>query len=160
MAWQLPDIFDGLAADDASAVMALGFSTRLQTGSVLFDLGSPADHLYVVERGRINLTLPMEVAGRHQDVLVEERLPGQMLGWSALVPPHRFTLKAIAPLESELITYSGIRLLEHFASKPAVGLQVMRNVAAVVGQRLQVVQAMWLREVQRAVGQRYAGDRM
>ena len=56
----------------------------------------PADWL-----GQLRQRTPMDVGGVHQDVLVEERLPGQMLGWSALIPPHRFTLKAIAPLESE-----------------------------------------------------------
>jgi hypothetical protein len=42
-------------------------------------------------------------------------------------------------------------LLEHFAARPALGYAVALNVAAIVGQRLQVFQAMWLREIQRVV---------
>jgi hypothetical protein len=60
-------------------------------------------------------------------------------------------LKATAPLETELIALPRSALLEHFAARPAVGYAVTRNLAAVVGQRLQVFQAMWLREVQRVV---------
>ena len=45
-------------------------------------------------------------------------------------------------------------LLEHFASHPFVGYAITRNLAGVIGQRLQVFQAMWLREMQRMVQQR------
>lgn len=150
------EILEGLRAEDAAAVLALARRTTLATGATLFDLGSEADALYVVERGRITLTLPMEIGGCRQDVLVEERMPGQMLGWSALVPPHRFTLKAVAPLESELLVFPRAALLEYFEARPDVGYQVTRNVSAVIGQRLQVLQAMWLREVRRVVELRFA----
>lgn len=156
MATHRPEILEGLTAEDAAAVMALARRTTLASGATLFDLGSDADALYVVERGRISLTLPMEIGGRQQDVLVEERMPGQMLGWSALVPPHRFTLKAIAPLESELLVFPRTALLDYFETRPDVGYQVTRNLSAVIGHRLQVLQAMWLREVRRIVELRYA----
>ncbi len=58
----------------------------LLSGAVLFQLGADADQLYVIERGRVNLTLPMQVFGHEQDILVEERVAGQTLGWSALIP--------------------------------------------------------------------------
>jgi len=151
-----PEILEGLRAHDAAAVMALATRTTLASGATLFDLGSEADALYVVERGRINLTLPMEIGGQQQDVLVEERTPGQVVGWSALVPPHRFTLKATAPLESELLVFPRSALFEYFESQPEGGYQVIRNLSAVIGHRLQVLQAMWLREVRRVVELRYA----
>jgi len=42
-------------------------------------------------------------------------------------------------------------LLEHFAAHPAVGYAVSLNLAAIIGQRLQVFQAMWLREIRRVI---------
>jgi hypothetical protein len=84
-------------------------------------------------------------------VLIEERSSGQSLGWSALVPPHRFTLEASAAVDSEVLALPRDALYEHFAVCPAVGCAVMQNVSAVVGHRLHVMQAMWLREVQRVV---------
>jgi CRP-like cAMP-binding protein len=117
----------------------------------LFHLGDPADKLFVVERGRIKLTLPMQVRGREEDVLVEERTSGQVVGWSALIPPYRFTLTATAPFETRVIALSRESLRAHFAAFPAVGYVVSLNLAAVMGQRLQLFQAMWLREMQRVV---------
>ena len=105
----------------------------------------------MIERGRIVLTLPLRVAGRDEHVLIEERQAGQALGWSALIPPHRFTLKATAPLDSVVLAFPRATLLDYFAAAPAVGYAVMRNVAAVTGHRLQLFQTMWLREMQRTV---------
>jgi CRP-like cAMP-binding protein len=145
------ELLTGLEPEDAARVMALGTSVSLGAGQVLFELGAEAESLYVIERGRIVLSLPLRVAGRDEHVLIEEREAGQALGWSALIPPHRFTLRATAPLDTVVIAWPRAELLEHFAQAPAVGYVVMRNVARVTGHRLQSFQAMWLREMQRSV---------
>jgi CRP-like cAMP-binding protein len=146
-----PDLLKSLSAADADAVLALGLNMTLLSGAVLFQLGADADQLYVIDRGRVNLTLPMQVFGQEQDILVEERVAGQTLGWSALIPPHRFTLKATAQIDTELLSFPRAALLDHFAAHPRVGYAVVGNVAATVGQRLQVFQAMWLREMKRGL---------
>jgi len=146
-----PDLLKSMSAADADAVLALGLSMTLLSGAVLFQLGADADQLYVIDRGRVNLTLPMQVFGQEQDILVEERVAGQTLGWSALIPPHRFTLKATAQIDTELVAFQRGALLDHFAAHPRVGYAVLGNVAATVGQRLQVFQTMWLREMKRGL---------
>lgn len=151
-----PDLLAGLSHDEAEALLALGERVSLASSELLFRMGDEANTLYVVERGRIALTLPMQVFGQQEDVLVEERSPGQTVGWSALIPPYRFTLNARAPLETELIAFTRSALLDHFGREPVVGYIVTRNVASVIGQRLQVFQAMWLREMQRLVELRCA----
>ncbi len=150
------DLLNGLNQDEAAQVMALGSPVALRTGEVLFELGEVADRVFLVLRGRIALTLPMQIRGGEEDVLVEERLPGETLGWSGLIPPHRFTLKATAQTDGELIAFSRVALLEHFISHPEVGYSVTRNVAAVIGHRLGVFQTMWLRAMQRVVEIRYS----
>ncbi len=154
-----PDLLAGLSHDESQALLALGLRISLSSGQSLFRMGDEATTLYVVERGLIALTLPMQVLGREEDVLVEERSPGQTVGWSALIPPYRFTLNATAPLETEVLALTRSALLEHFAAWPIVGYIVTRNVASVIGQRLQVFQAMWLRQMQRLVenGASWAG---
>jgi CRP-like cAMP-binding protein len=136
--------------------MALGSRTTLPVGAVLFNLGDGADSLFVVDHGRLALTLPMKVRGKEQDVLIEERGAGETVGWSALVPPHRFTLKAIALVDSAVFGLSRTALADLFKARPGVGYVVARNVSAVVGQRLQVFQTMWLREMERVVEMSHA----
>ena len=159
MAFDQSELLHGLSTEEAQRVTALGTRIRLPSGAELFPLGGPADSLFVVERGRIALTLPMQVDQHEEDVLIEERSPGQAFGWSALIPPHRFTLKATAPLDSEVLAIRRTALLEHFGAYPAVGFIVTQNVAQVMGRRLQVFQAMWLREMQRVIEHRMQRSR-
>jgi CRP-like cAMP-binding protein len=146
------ELLNGLSPAEVEQVLALGTRLIVPVGKALFQLGDPADHLFLTERGRIRLTLPMQVRGHEEDILVEERSPGQTVGWSALIPPYRFTLSATAALfESEVIALPREALLQYFAANPAAGYKIALNLAVVIGRRLQLFQTMWLREMQRTV---------
>jgi CRP-like cAMP-binding protein len=145
------DLLTGIDTAEAERVLALGKRMVLTTGAELFHLGDAADSIYLVAHGRIRLTLPMQVRNREEDVLVEERSSGQTVGWSALIPPYRFTLTASAPLETEVIALPREALNTYFAANPETGYAVSLNLSSVIGQRLQLFQAMWLREIQRMV---------
>ena len=150
------DLLKGLAPEEAARVLALGKRVVVNTGAELFHLGDAADSIYVVARGRLRLTLPMQVRSHEEDILVEERSSGQTVGWSALIPPYRFTLTASAPLETEVIAFSREALTGYFAAHPDTGYALTLNLSCVIGHRLQLFQAMWLREIQRMVEMRCA----
>ena len=150
------DLLKGLSDHEAARILALGAPLVLAAGDVLFRLGEPAERTYLLRSGRLHLTLPVAIRGKDEDVLIEERLAGETVGWSGLIPPHRYTLKATAPVATELTSFPRSALLEHFAANPAVAHAVMRNVAAVVCHRLHVFQTMWTREMQRSVELRYS----
>ena len=150
------DLLNGLSSDEAGRVLLLARRTVLTSGAELFHLGESADSIYVIVRGRLRLTLPMDVRGHEESVLVEERVPGQTVGWSALIPPYRFTLTATAPLETEVLALSRGVLMDHFAANPSAGYAISMNLASVIGERLQLFQTMWVREVQRMVDARCA----
>ena len=147
------ELLNGLSPVEADQVLALGTRVLVPSGGFLLRLGDPADRLFLIERGRIRLTLPMLVRGSEEDILIEEKVPGETVGWSALVPPYSFTLSATAPLETEVIALSRETLCAFCESSPAVGFRIGMNLAILVGRRLQLVQAMWLREMQRTVAQ-------
>jgi len=150
------DLLKGLPPAEAESLLALGKRLGLAKSAELFHLGDPADCIYVIARGHLRLTLPMQVRSRVEDILVEERSSGETVGWSALIPPCRFTLSAAAPVETEVIALSREALHAYFAGHPATGYAVSLNLASIMGQRLQLFQAMWLREVQRMVELRCA----
>lgn len=145
------ELFRDLPSRDTERLLGSATRILLPRGTVLFALGDPADSVYIVERGHLALTLPMKVLGREENILIEQRHPGQALGWSALIPPHTFTLTATAPFDAEVLALDRQVLLDYFKAEPEAGYIVARNVAEIVGERLQVFQAMWLREMQRVV---------
>lgn len=151
------ELLNGLSSAEAKQVLTLGIRLTVPAGTSLFQLGDSADCLFLVESGRIKLTLPIRVRDRDEEILVEERGPGQAVGWSALIPPYRFTLTATADvLDAGLIALQRDVLLKHFAAYPAAGHKIALNLAIIIGHRLQMFQTMWLREVQRAVEVRSA----
>jgi CRP-like cAMP-binding protein len=152
------ELLNGLSSAEAEQALSLGTRVIVPSGTSLFKLGDTADRLFLVERGRIKLTLPMRVRGREENILVEERGgPGQAVGWSALIPPYRFTLTATATLyEAEVTALPREALLKYFAANPVGGYKIAFNLAVVIGHRLQLFQTMWLREMQRTVEWRSA----
>lgn len=144
-------LLHGLSPAEADEVLALGSRVTVASGGSLFQLGDSADRLFLIERGRIRLSFPMLVRGKEEDVFFEEKTPGETVGWSAMVPPYCFTLSATAPLETEVIALPREALLASFDRAPQVGRKISLNLAVLVGQRLQQVQAMWMREMQRVV---------
>ena len=146
------ELLAGLSPEGISEILALASSSQLSEGAVLFRLGDEAKKLFLVRSGRVRLTFPMRIGSHQEDILAEERLPGQMVGWSSLIPPHRFTLQAVAAVDTELLVLAGAGPPSiSFWRTQSVGYSVVSNLAQIVGQRLALFQTMWIRELQRVV---------
>jgi CRP-like cAMP-binding protein len=145
------DLLDGLGGDDVETVLSLASSLHLREGETIFGLGDEALAVYLVAEGTVRLTLPLAVGNRQVDGMVGERTPGHLVGLSGLVSPHRFTVKATATSASLLLSLKRSDLLELFTHRPALGSAIYGNVARIVGQRLQVFQTLWIREMQHVV---------
>jgi len=144
-------IFGELHDAEVEHLITVARPHQCHTGEFLFLLGDHADRLYVVLSGKMELTFPLSFDGVVRDVPVESKTPGNALGWSALVKPHRLTLSARAAESCELAAFLRQDLLRVFEAEPRIGCVVMRHLAEVVGRRLLQVQALWARELQRAV---------
>lgn len=145
------DLFQGFTLDDVERLSAIGRSQRLAAGDYLFLLGDHADCLYVVASGTVELCLPMSLPGIVKDIPVESATGGRALGWSALVKPYRFTLSARASEPTEVIGFAREELQRLFGEAPALGNRFLANLSELVGLRLMTFQALWVRELQRAL---------
>ena len=145
------DLFNGLRSDEISRIVAFGRPHHLTKGEYLFFLGDPADRLFVVAEGQVDLCFPMAVGKVLKDISVEVADPGQTLGWSALVKPYRFTLSARAATASHVVGFARQELLNFFAEEPAIGYAVLTRISELVGIRLLKVHALWARELQRTL---------
>lgn len=145
------ELMNGLASAEVEQVLGLGTTLSAPAGTTLFRLGEAADRLFLTTRGRIRLTLPLQIRGHEENILTEEISAGQTVGWSAVIPPCVFTLTATTLLESELIVLPREALQAFSIAHPAAGCKIAQNLAFVIGHRLQLFQTMWLREMQRTV---------
>jgi CRP/FNR family cyclic AMP-dependent transcriptional regulator len=76
-------------------------------GSVILREGQQTDPFGIVTRGRVALRLLVPERGEITILTVE---PGDVVGWSALVPPYRSTSTAVAVEASDLLVFN-VRLL-------------------------------------------------
>lgn len=144
--------FDVMSKAQFERVSGIAQVHPLRAGEYLFLLGDTADHLYVVSRGRVEICFPLSLDGNVRDVTVETRERGKMFGWSALVKPYRFTLSARGAVPSEIVSFPRQALLEIFEEDAQVAYHFTRHLAEVIGRRLLRMQALWARELQRALG--------
>jgi len=68
-----------------------------------------------------------------------------VLGWSWLFPPYNWHFSARAVEPTTAIFFYGTRLREECEDDPAFGFELMKRVAAIVIQRLQVTRVQLLR---------------
>lgn len=145
------DLFEGVPECGVVKLLEHSVPLSLSTGEKLFGLGTVADAAFLVANGRVKLTLPLVMGEKRVDVMVGERQEGHMVGWSGLIPPYRYTVEAVAITNVDFLTLTRPSLLAAFSENPDLGFAVYANLARIVGQRLQVFQAMWIREMQHVV---------
>jgi CRP-like cAMP-binding protein len=145
------ELFQGFGPNGIRRLSVIGRSRVLAAGDYLFLLGDSADHLYVVARGTVDLCLPMTLHGVVKDIPVESAAAGKALGWSALVKPYRFTLSARATQPAEVIGFGRAELQEVFGASPDLANRFLANLSELMGVRLLTFQALWVRELQRAL---------
>lgn len=125
--------FAGL--DDRALDLMAGCATNahFHPGQFLFREGRPADTFYVVRHGLIAL----EFRGPTGSVVIDTADEGDVVGWSWLVPPYRWTFDARAEDETSVISFDGACLRGKCENDPALGYALLQRVVQVMGARLQ-----------------------
>jgi CRP-like cAMP-binding protein len=126
--------FAGL--DDAAMDLVVGCAQNVHfhAGEVLFRTGEPADTFYVIREGRVALDVHDPRRGSLQVASAEA---GEVVGWSWLVPPHRWVFDARAIIPVRAVALDGACLRDKCASDPVLGYALMQRVAHVMYERLQ-----------------------
>jgi CRP-like cAMP-binding protein len=124
-------------------------------GRIVLSHGEEARDLMILASGAIQLELPLTILGESRSIPFEAKTRGDVIGWSALVPPYRFTLSARVSGDASVLVLPRAELAALFEADPRLGFRVMKNLASIIGQRLHLTQEMWSREIQRSLQERY-----
>ena len=136
------ELFIGLDEDELSKVALICSEVDLGESETLFSEHQLADVIYVVINGRIALhkssgTFSVQPSKRSSTVAFCG--PGQIVGWSALVEPYKYTLSATAWEQSELLGINSTLLRRAMDLNPEIGYRIMKALSEVMGRRLQQV---------------------
>ena len=122
----LDDSFIEFLSDSATKI-------RIKDGDALFKQGERADKFYLIRSGQVVVQVPA-LMGPTLDVqtLGED----QILGWSWLISPYRWSFQARAVVDSELIEFDGSAILARCEEDPKFGYELFKRFAALMSERL------------------------
>ena len=111
----------------------------LEAGSVLFTAGQPANTLYLLREGGVELHYTVaDERGmeKEQDFLVGMINPGDIVGISALIRPHQYTTSALISESSQLLELDAVELRALCERDTALAAEWQRQIAEVMLERL------------------------
>jgi CRP-like cAMP-binding protein len=125
--------FSGLNDDFIEFLADSATKMRIKEGESLFKQGERADKFYLLRSGQISIQVPA-LMGPTLDIqtLGED----QILGWSWLISPYRWSFQARAVEDSEVIEFDGSAILERCEKDPAFGYELFKRFAALMSERL------------------------
>jgi CRP/FNR family cyclic AMP-dependent transcriptional regulator len=131
----LPDhpFFAGLDARALALVAGCASNVSFAAGEFLFREGKPADQFFVVRRGRVAIEVHGPGAGTK---VVDTVDAGDVVGWSWLVPPHRWLFDARAVEPTGAVAFDGRCLRGKCEEDPRLGYEFMKLVTQVMFGRL------------------------
>jgi CRP/FNR family cyclic AMP-dependent transcriptional regulator len=125
------DLFHGMETVFVKAIMDLAEKADFQSGDILFHEGEPADHLYILVKGGVKLTL-----GENGHVVYNVSHGGETFGWSSLVGREKYSASAECQKSTRVFKVNVNALQGILDSDPSNGLVLYRRLAGVLGERL------------------------
>lgn len=131
-------LFQEMAPDEVETFIAHCDQKRYPDGTRLFEANTEAETLYLPVTGGIELRF--DLPGNRGETILTTRLPGQAVGWSSIVPPHLYHFAGICKGTTEIYEMKRGNLQALFTQNYHFAYLFMRNVAILVGIRLEQVQ--------------------
>lgn len=127
-------LLSGLSEDTLDLIAGCARNVVFEPGALLIVEGEPADTLYLLRRGRVALEVRSPAKGA---MVLDTLTPGQVLGWSWLFPPYRWSFDARALDPVGALSVDATCLRAKAEADPAFGYELMRRLGAIILERLQ-----------------------
>ncbi|MCX7851351.1 MAG: cyclic nucleotide-binding domain-containing protein [Caldilineales bacterium] len=141
--------FAGLSYENIVTLAGLAEEETVEAGHVFFHEGERLDRFYLLVQGNVGVIIELPdtrveqpVSGqltgvlKTRDVVVSTVGPGEVFGWSALVPPHTATAGAKALTPCRVVVFDAAGLLKAFAEDCHFGYVMMQKAAETIRSRL------------------------
>ncbi|MFD5246090.1 Crp/Fnr family transcriptional regulator [Amycolatopsis sp. NPDC058340] len=124
----------GLSETQRSTLAATGRIEDYEPGTRLFDESGEADRCWLIISGRVAVDTYIPHRG---PVTLQSVGPGELLGWSWLIPPYRwhFGAVAVAPTRALVLDAGQVRALVE--TDPELGYRLTRILLETLVDRLQ-----------------------
>jgi CRP-like cAMP-binding protein len=107
---------------------------HISAGTRLFSEGEPVKHLGLIVNGEVNIQY---LLGNGEMRTVDTLVSGDLLGFSALIEPYRYTGFGTTTHETSLVLIDARKLRDLCNCDPKLGYQLTLQVAKLLAHRLE-----------------------
>ena len=106
---------------------------QFNAGEYILCEGKEADEFYLILQGKV--ALGSFISGRGFTT-IQTLNHNEIVGWSWLIPPHKWRFSALVIMTTQTIVFDGKRLREQCEADPDFGYELLKRVSQIIGQRL------------------------
>jgi CRP-like cAMP-binding protein len=131
---------------DDTAIVFLAAHCRkreLAEGQVLFHPGDRATRFFLLLDGHLSAGIP---ALEGPALELQDIGPGQIAGWSWLMPPNLWSFQARARTAIRFLEFDGIAIFAHCEAEPRFGYDLVKRFSALMSERLQFARQKMMQE--------------
>jgi len=141
--------FAGLDHEHIVTLAKVAEEMSIDAGEYLFHEGDQLDHFYMVLEGAAAIVIEVPASDvdhklaeqftgsmTTKEVVISAIGPGEVFGWSALVPPHDATTSCKATTPCRVTSFDARELLRIFTEQCDFGYLMIQKMAQVVRDRL------------------------
>jgi len=133
-ALKVSELFKGVSDETIGRLDAIARREEHDSLATLYDVGDPADDLYILESGRVEFVIGREDRTSLAGFMLRK---GEVFGWAALLDEHPRRIAKAACLEkSTVLRLKGEEVLRVLAEEPASGFLVMRQLSGLITKHL------------------------
>ena len=145
--------FSNVTPENLEAIAQKGEIREFEPGDVIFNIEEPAEHLYGLYEGEVDLSLVFTDKVLKTDIEYEEAIQasfvdeeksivvdtvheGQVFGWASLVGSGRRTVTARCTESSRVIAIPAADLKKMFDADHSLGFAIMEKLSNIISSRL------------------------
>ena len=128
---KMSDFFMGMGKQFTIEVLDIAKKLFQNKGEVLFHEGDPAQHFFVLLKGRVKLSL-----GEKGPVVYMVRQPGEIIGWSGLIGRDCYSASGECMGKTNLLKFNRDVFLDILKKYPRNEALLFKRLAEMLGNRL------------------------
>ena len=127
-------LFSGLSDSELEKIADSAVEKTFEAGATIFVTGDNAEELFVIQEGRVavQMTLPKTGGQASRRITVDVVTRNEIVGWSAIVEPYKYTFTAVCMQKTIALSISGDKLRWLLRDNPKIGYEVMKGLAKVI----------------------------
>jgi CRP/FNR family cyclic AMP-dependent transcriptional regulator len=127
-------VLDRLSAPVSGRLAPLARPVDFEAGSIVLREGVDTPFLGAILSGRVALRLRVPELGDRITIVTIE--PGELIGWSAVVPPYRATVDAVATEATRVLAVDAAALRDLLKIDPGLASELLPLILESVSDRL------------------------